>query len=427
VRGFGTVSADGEPIARADDRTGTSWIGDPLFEQARATRQASIQVLISPVIQQPIFSLGVPVLDAGGRFAGLVGASLEASRITAFLGRTDLGPGTRTYLVDATGRVIAHPAQDLVASFADLSAEPAVAAFLADPAHGGALRITGPRGGTLTGYARVPELGWGVVVERPAAASLQTIHTKLDLLFGGLLLVIAAAAGFGLVAAGWLSRPLATLAVAVDRLSTGDSSAPLPATGFTEIVRLAATFSHLRKQLDARTAERELAEEALKHQVLHDALTDLPNRILFTDRLEHAVARTDRHADSVAVLFLDLDNFKAINDNLGHAHGDTVLVTIAQRLRACMRGADTAARFGGDEFTILLEDVGGLDGAVCVAERIGADLARPIRLNDTDVVVQASIGIAVAGPRSSATQLLREADLAMYSVKRNAAGRARAG
>jgi diguanylate cyclase (GGDEF)-like protein len=201
------------------------------------------------------------------------------------------------------------------------------------------------------------------------------------------------------------------------------TAVPPPKAGLSEIVRLAATFSHLRKQLLARTAERELAEEALKHQALHDALTGLPDRVLFTDRLEHALARTDRQTDSVAVLFLDLNTFEGVNDSLGHEQGDTVLVTVAERLRTFMRSGDTAARFGGDEFTILLEGNSGQEAAIGVAERIAVELARPILLmKGRDVVVTASIGIAMRGPVSSATQLLREADLAMYRAKRNGVG-----
>jgi PAS domain S-box-containing protein len=264
VHGFGTVSADGEPIARSDDRHGTSWIGDPMFEQARRTKRASIEILISPVIGQPIFSLGVPVLDAEGRFVGLVGASLEATRIAAFLERADFGPDTRTYLVDTTGRVIAHPDQELVADLVDLSTWPPVAAALADPAATGALQISGSAGGVLASYARVPELGWGVVVERPAAATLEVIRTKLDLLFAGMLLLIGAAAGFGILTARWLSRPLAVLGAAVDDLGAGDGTAPLPAGGLTEVIGLADAFAAMRTRLSARTMERARAEEALR-------------------------------------------------------------------------------------------------------------------------------------------------------------------
>jgi diguanylate cyclase (GGDEF)-like protein len=419
---FGTVAADGEPIARSDHRQGVSWTGDPVFQEITRTNQAAIAIRISPAIGRPVFTLAMPVRDAEGNFAGMVSASLESSRLALLLSRTDFGRDTVAYLVDGTGRIIAHPDPNLVASFADVSGSPSVASLLSDPAASGSLRVAGPRGGVLASYARVPGLGWGVVVEQPAAAGLEPIQTKLDLLFAGLLVLICLGAAFGVVAAGWLGRPLATLAVAVDRLATGDSSAPLPQDGLTEIVRLAATFSHLRKRLVARTAEREFAEEALKHQALHDALTGLPNRVLFTDRLEHALARSDRQTDSVAVLFLDLDRFKGINDSLGHEQGDTVLIAVAERLQTCMRSADTVARFGGDEFTILLEGNNGQEGAIGVAERIAIELARPIQLKVTDVVVRASIGIAMRGPASSGTQLLHEADLAMYRAKRKGLG-----
>jgi signal transduction histidine kinase/HAMP domain-containing protein len=264
VVSFGTVSADGEPIARADDRTGTSWIGDIVFEEVRRTNQPAVGIRISPVIHRPIFTLGVPILDAGGNFTGMVSSSLESARIATVLGRTDFGPETRTYLVDITGRVIAHPDQNLVAVFADLSAEPSVAAMLANPAPSGALRIAGPRGGVLASYARVAELDWGVIVEQPAAAGLEAIHLKLDLLFGALILLIGAAAGFGTLTARWLSRPLAMLGVAVDGLAAGDSSAPLPAGGLTEVVGLANAFAAMRTRLSVRTIERERAEEALR-------------------------------------------------------------------------------------------------------------------------------------------------------------------
>jgi diguanylate cyclase (GGDEF)-like protein/PAS domain S-box-containing protein len=169
--------------------------------------------------------------------------------------------------------------------------------------------------------------------------------------------------------------------------------------------------------------ERKSAEEALQHQAFHDALTGLPNRALFTDRLEHALLRAGRQDKSVAVLFLDLDNFKVVNDSLGHAQGDALLAIVAQRLRDCLRSADTGARLGGDEFTVLLEDVACADEAIAVAERIARALRVPVVLQGREVVVSASIGIAIGLPSGAGNDLMREADLAMYRAKVN--GKAR--
>jgi diguanylate cyclase (GGDEF)-like protein len=118
-------------------------------------------------------------------------------------------------------------------------------------------------------------------------------------------------------------------------------------------------------------------------------------------------------------LFLDLNNFKAINDSFGHEQGDALLVGISKKLRGCMRSADTAARLGGDEFTVLLEDIDGLDEVIGVAERIATELANPIAMDGADVAVSASIGISIGGPQVSAGRLLHEADVAMYHSKRN--------
>jgi diguanylate cyclase (GGDEF)-like protein/PAS domain S-box-containing protein len=169
--------------------------------------------------------------------------------------------------------------------------------------------------------------------------------------------------------------------------------------------------------------DRKLAEQALQHQAFHDALTGLPNRALFSDRLEHALARAGRQGNSVAVLFLDLDNFKVVNDSLGHAQGDTLLVAVADRLRACLRAEDTGARLSGDEFTVLLEDVSGEADAIAVAERIARALAVPVMLQGREVVVTASIGVAISMTGGGSQDLLREADLAMYRSK--ATGKAR--
>jgi diguanylate cyclase (GGDEF)-like protein/PAS domain S-box-containing protein len=165
--------------------------------------------------------------------------------------------------------------------------------------------------------------------------------------------------------------------------------------------------------------ERKAFEEQLSHQAFHDPLTDLPNRALFTDRLGHALARADRHPESVAVLFLDLDNFKVINDSLGHKAGDELLVATAERLRQCLRPGDTVARLSGDEFTILLEDMYDRKDAIRLAERIAERMNEPFVLRSRDAFTTASIGIAfVASGADRPDDLLRKADIAMYRAKR---------
>lgn len=172
-------------------------------------------------------------------------------------------------------------------------------------------------------------------------------------------------------------------------------------------------------------AEREVLEKRLEFQAFHDPLTKLPNRALFSDRLEHALARVSRSRAAIAVLFVDLDNFKAINDRLGHEAGDKLLVAVGRRLKESLRLGDTVARLGGDEFTILLEeDVTDEGDAVQTAERILKELEAPFDVAGRRVSITASIGIALSIPgRRDPTNLLRAADIAMYRAKNN--GKAR--
>jgi diguanylate cyclase (GGDEF)-like protein len=163
--------------------------------------------------------------------------------------------------------------------------------------------------------------------------------------------------------------------------------------------------------------------DAMLHQALHDALTGLPNRALFTDRLQHALTQGRRRGTACAVIFLDLDRFKTVNDSLGHAAGDELLVAVARRIDDSLRSADTAARLGGDEFAVLLEDLSSTDEAVLVADRIGAALSAPVVVQGREVFVKASVGIAVG--RAGASELLRQADVAMYRAKAEGKGRAR--
>ncbi|HYX41308.1 MAG TPA: diguanylate cyclase, partial [Pyrinomonadaceae bacterium] len=171
--------------------------------------------------------------------------------------------------------------------------------------------------------------------------------------------------------------------------------------------------------------ERRQAEERLRQHALADALTGLPNRLLFTDHLRLAVEQAKRHPEyHFAVLFLDLDRFKMINDSLGHTVGDQLLIATARQLEGCLRADDTVARLGGDEFAILLNDLEHFDDAIRVAERVLQGLKLPFNLDGHEVFTTASVGIALSNNRyATAEDVLRDADTAMYRAK--AEGKAR--
>ena len=169
--------------------------------------------------------------------------------------------------------------------------------------------------------------------------------------------------------------------------------------------------------------ERKQGEEQLRHQALHDSLTGLANRALFQDRLDHSLAALDRRPGTVAVLFLDLDNFKLVNDTLGHPVGDDVLLAVARRLSELTRPNDTVARLSGDEFGILCDQLGDPREAVQIAERLTEVLALPLQVGDRELVMTASIGIVMATAETTTESLLRDADVAMYRAKSAGPGR----
>jgi diguanylate cyclase (GGDEF)-like protein/PAS domain S-box-containing protein len=174
----------------------------------------------------------------------------------------------------------------------------------------------------------------------------------------------------------------------------------------------------------ADALDRQTTEDAIEHRALHDPLTGLPNRVLFMDRLEHALDRLRRQPESrAAILFIDLDHFKLVNDTMGHSAGDELLVAVAARLKQAVRPSDTVARFGGDEFGLLLEEIGSERDAIAMAERIAAMFARPFVLGTTEHFVSTSVGISLAAAGELPDELIRDADAAMYRAKEG--GRAR--
>ncbi|MGB5132096.1 MAG: EAL domain-containing protein [Steroidobacteraceae bacterium] len=213
----------------------------------------------------------------------------------------------------------------------------------------------------------------------------------------------------------WLVGPLAVLLLARRAYSKG-AAANADAANAAD-----GAVSRLTRLHD--TADRKDIEEQLRRLAFHDPLTLLANRALFRDRVEHALAVSRRSDRGVAMLFIDLDNFKSINDSFGHSEGDRVLSASAQRLIQCTRSGDTVARLGGDEFAVLLENLAGRDPVVEIAGRIVAALQEPFPFLGSDLRISASIGVAHATPDDGVEELLRNADVAMYSAKSQGKGR----
>ena len=189
-----------------------------------------------------------------------------------------------------------------------------------------------------------------------------------------------------------------------------------------DVVRMVGTSVDITDQKVAESVLKE-SQEALAHQALHDALTGLPNRTLLSDRLRQALHRARRNGSQIALLFLDIDRFKLVNDSLGHGAGDELLMQISGRLDSALRPADTVARFGGDEFAVLCEDVQREQDGIAMAERIMSSMNRPFDLAGREVFVTASVGVAVSAHAGSAENLLRDADVAMYRAKERGRGR----
>ena len=242
------------------------------------------------------------------------------------------------------------------------------------------------------------------------------------------LMTLGLALGGGLLFSRRISRPLATIAAATEDIASGNWDRQVPLSGGAETLAMAAAFNKM-------SASLRVAHDRLTHDALHDQLTSLPNRALFMERLRQAMSRRERHPESLfAVLFIDLDRFKTVNDSLGHPAGDELLLEVARRLTGVLRREDTVARhdaitephagdltlarLGGDEFTVLVDHIRDPSDAVRVAERLHESLARPIALAGQEVFTTASIGIAVSTSlHRSGDDVVRDADAAMYRAK----------
>jgi diguanylate cyclase (GGDEF)-like protein len=354
--------------------------------------------------------IAVPVQEpASGTRTGFLIVALKVARLPAIWDTLDLPAGSSVMLVDLRdGRRLAGTSNVVQINERlgddDLERIRAGETAFRTASDGDRLRAWYPVGGTQ----------WAAVVDFPSAVVLEPIYAEARR-SGAVSFVIAVAGLFGLLVL-WhrFGARLERLRAAAAHWAAGDLRHRARMGGRDELADLGSAFDQMADRLSA-------SEHRLRHQAHYDELTGLPNRRLLLDRLGQALGR---HRGRVAVLFVDLDNFKVVNDSLGHAVGDRLLVAVAERVRSCLRPGDTAARLGGDEFVILLGDLDCDSQAADVAAGVVEALRDPIGIDERKMYISGSVGVALSSSNQDRPEmLLRNADVALYAAK--AEGKAR--
>lgn len=424
--GLLVLGADGGVLAGHPTPVGSGVAAFATSPWFKAALTATAPVMSKPqrgLGGEPVIIMAASVRDAGGR-AQAVLAGVAVLNAPGFLDRLqESRPGA------AGGFLLISPQDKLFVGSTDpamvLTPTPAPGI---NPLHDRAM--AGYRGNGLTvnaegveelaSMASVPSTGWFVVARTPAAQAFESIYSMRSFMLSSSLLVIAALIGILLVVMPRVMRPLTEAARAIREMADGRRElAPLPVLREDEVGSLVRGFNHLVARLTDDEAALRASEARMQFLAHHDSLTGLCNRAMLGDRLEQALARAERDGGRFALLFCDLDCFKPINDEHGHRVGDLVLAEVAARLTAGRRQTDTVARLGGDEFVMLLSDLVDVRAdAEQVARQCVAALREPYQIEGKTLALSVSIGVALhPGHSVSASQLMSQADIAMYRAK----------
>ena len=380
--------------------------------------------------------------DSGRDWIGTVSQDVAVDELVKRTVNEQL-PGSYNLILDDSGRLLAHPLHMAAIGKAGGNLD---VKTLNDPLLSNVVALvqqTGAKpevresadGQYYLGLSRIRGPNWHLVTVYPKALVQERAYENTRvILLGGLVGLV-----LELVLLAWIIRrqvaePLARLSLAADSVAQGNLGVQLDASENHELGHLAANFMHMAARLRERddalhsraheleheVAERRLSEERMQQMASHDALTGLPNRSLLSERLNQALVAAERNQQIIAVLFIDLDHFKQINDTLGHDAGDQVLCQIAEKIAVLLRKSDTLCRLGGDEFVLLLPAIARTEDAMLVADKIIGSLAEPITLDDTSFRITPSIGISCYPADGQDTEtLLKHADIAMYRAKEN--------
>ncbi len=428
---IGLTDARGVVRAATDDiLVGQDISQRPVFADAREkpfVGDVHDAVLLAKLLPNPsgeamkFVDLSSPVHGPDGAFAGVLAAHLSWRWVSdieeAYFKPVYEKDGIELFVVAADDTVLLGP-KALLGTMLQLPLQRQVRqhspAFATTAWPDGATYVTGAAFGD--GYKDYPGLGWTVLARQPVAVA----YREVDALGRNILSIGVAIAGLaaiaGVLIAGHLVRPLLTIVAASRRLLAGDIDNIPPYRGIPDIETLTEALRNLIANLRRTTAEK----QRMEIMAFVDQLTGLPNRAALTRRLGELTAHPPRRDQALAVLYLDLDGFKAVNDNLGHPAGDVVLQSVALRLSACLRAEDFAARLGGDEFVVLAATTQGqaLADIQAVAARIIKALNHPIPIGDATARVGCSLGGAIwPADAAGLEEVLRCADAALYVSK----------
>jgi diguanylate cyclase (GGDEF)-like protein len=378
--------------------------------------------------------------DRDGRWVGTVSQDVAMDELVKRTVNEQM-PGSFNLILDASGRLLAHPERMAAIQQAggnqDLKrlADPALAGIVQVAQRAGEKPEVGesPDGDFFIGMSRIRGPNWHLVTVYPRALLQQRARDSARvILLGGLAGLVLELALLAWIIRRQVAAPLARLSQAADSVAKGNLGVQLDTRENHELGRLARNFMRMAssvrerdealttraQELEHEVSERRLSEQRMQQMATHDALTGLANRTLLSDRLNQALASAQRSEHTIAVLFIDLDHFKQINDTLGHDVGDAALCQIADKISLLLRKSDTLCRLGGDEFVLLLPAVSHTNDATLVAEKIIASLAEPIMVSGHQFAITPSIGISsYPAHGTDAETLLKNADIAMYRAK----------
>lgn len=397
------------------------------------------QVRMSPIVinreqgahsalDRPTLHVSTPLTDSQGQVFALIVVNVDLDQLFSQL-KSDLPDYYRVYLSNNWGDLLVHPDPQRTFGFEQgrrlfLQDEfPEVRQLLDDGSHDGLVSRTDNDGDeplvaafTRLGSSEQRFVILGLAMPEAkvlaAAARLGQRIAQIVLLFSLLAL------GIAIVASRALTRPLKSMTQAVQSFSREHRVSALPEQRRDELGLLARSFVQMQQEVLSHMEELNQSRNALEHLARHDPLTGLPNRRVFFERLEHALAHSRRSGKQLAVLFIDLDHFKELNDSLGHSLGDHVLQAVATLLHSATRESDTVARLGGDEFVILFEVVEDAQQVIGILQKLHERFQLPMLIDGHEVQVQASMGVSLF-PRDGddIESLVQQADRAMYKAK----------